>query len=117
MREIDKGHKYNLKCNGSLKEIELTFFKDKDINGAGYEGTTNQEVIRALISRIKFLNTQKPDKINENIIYHLRKALGLHEIRHIERVIEEGFPIEDVESVGKNDHFVPNKHLWEEYVK
>ena len=113
MKIIDKGHRYLLKNN--RKETysnTLIFYKDPIIHGEGYDGTTNQEVIRALIDRIKFLNSQKPHEINSKIIYHLRMALALHEIRHIERFVEEGYPIEKLNVYMndlKNDHFIPNK--------
>ena len=114
MKILDEGHKYLLKLNGQEKEeIELTFYKDSAINGNGYDGTTNQEVLRALIDRVKFLNKQNPHRFNDEIIYHLRQALALHEMRHIERCVEENYPIENVKLVGSNDHFINNKSLWE----
>ena len=113
MKVLDSGHRYSLKCNGIVEDCkELVFYKDEKINGTGHKGTTNQEVVRALIDRIKFLDSQKPHWVNQKIIYHLRQVLGLHEIRHIQRMIDEGFPIENIMPDGPNDHFIPNKSLW-----
>jgi len=109
MEIIDKWHKYKLSCNREpgKKEI-LTFFKDKKINWDWYSGTTNQEVLRALIDRVKFLENQKHHKFNKEIIYHLRMALVLHEERHLERLVEEWFEVEKIDT--NPDHFVESKN-------
>ena len=113
MDVIDKGHRYSLKKNGKNENCrnELVFYKDADINSDGYDGTTNQEVIRALIDRIKFLNKQKPCEYNREIVYHLRMALVLHEKRHLNRLVQENYPVENIKT-GSYDHFTPNKSLW-----
>ena len=109
MKILDKWHKYELKCNREPNKTEiLTFFKDKKINWDWYSWTTNQEVLRALIDRVKFLEKQKHHSFNEKIIYHLRMALVLHEERHLERLVEENFEIEKIET--KPDHFVISKN-------
>ena len=58
MKILDPGHNYKLKSNKSTKhKVKLKFYKDKNLNnGDGYEGTTNQEVLRALIDRVIFLD-------------------------------------------------------------
>lgn len=68
----------------------IIFKKDAKINGNGYNGTTNQEVIRALIDRMYFLDNQVPHRFDDKIIEHLRMALVLHEERHLERLVERG---------------------------
>jgi hypothetical protein len=106
MKIIDPGHRYKLRDNKSLSEsTELVFFKDSDINGSGYPGTTNQEVIRALIDRVQFLNSQLPHRFNSEIIDCLRRALALHEMRHIERLVERGFSVEAIPA-QKSGHFI-----------
>lgn len=106
MEVIDRGHTYLLDDNKSTtKTNTLVFYKDIKINNNGYNGTTNQEVLRALIDRINFLNEQVPDKINKDIIYHLRKALILHEQRHLDRLLEKGYPIENLKKF-KDGHIV-----------
>lgn len=105
MKILDNGHKYLLEDNKTKIDNEiLTFFKDEDINGSGYEGTTNQEVIRALIHRVKFLDNQKPNDLNIKIIKHLRYALVLHEMRHLERLVDKDMDIENIEC--NKTHFI-----------
>jgi len=97
MKVIDAGHTYLLDDNKSpTNTTTLTFMKDAKINGDGYEGTTNQEVLRALIDRIKFLEGQVHHRFNDDIIGHLRMALVLHEERHLERLVERGESIENI---------------------
>ena len=107
MKVLDKGHTYLLKDNGSCEHSnKLIFFKDKKYNKNGYEGTTNQEVLRALIDRMKFMDKQCPSKENKKIIKHLRKALALHEIRHIKRFVHKNLEIENVKITNCDDHFL-----------
>jgi len=119
---IDDGHKYKLKNNGvnmGSSSSELTFFKDEDIHGTGYDGTTVQEVLRACIDRVKYIDANCPDdtiKKTDAILHHLRSALCEFEIRHIERCLAAGYPIENVKTSGDGDHFIPNKSIksdWE----
>lgn len=106
MRVLDPGHSYALKDNKALTEsCMMVFFKDPDINKNGYSGTTNQEVLRVLIDRVQFLENQKHSEMNKEIIYHLRMALVLHEERHLERLVEKEFPVEEL-PVGKTGHLV-----------
>jgi len=117
MRIIDEGHQYLLKSNGTdHHSVVLKFYKDPEHNdGKGFEGTTNQEVLRALIDRMKFLDNQKPHATNKLIIQHLRDALTLHEVRHLDRLMEENFPVEMIDPypIKGNDHWTPNKSLWD----
>lgn len=102
----DQGHNYILDDNNrSTKTCSLIFFKDAKINGEGYSGTTNQEVLRALIDRVKFLDNQVPSEFNLKILHHLRMALILHEQRHLDRLVERKDEIEGIE-VQLNGHFV-----------
>ena len=106
MKIVDNGHLYKLKNNRNNKhEVSLKFYKDMEINGDGYEGTSNQEVLRALIDRIKFLDKQKPHPNNIEIIKCLRKAIVLHEQRHLDRMLEKDMEIENLE-VFENSHIV-----------
>lgn len=94
MKIIDAGHRYeldNLKADGH--QI-LDFYKDEEINGDGRDGCSCQEVIRALIDRVEFLEGQKKAKENPEIMFHLRKALLLFEVRALRLDIEDGMSIE-----------------------
>lgn len=107
MKILDKGHTYLLDDNkSSTKTTKLVFMKDKKINGSGYNGTTNQEVLRALIDRVKFLEKQCHSDYNKDIIYHLRKALVLHECRHLEREVSKDKSIESIKPFNSG-HFIP----------
>jgi len=55
---LDPGHRYELQGNKGGRSKVLEFFKDAEINGDGYDGTTIQEVLRALIERVLFLDAQ-----------------------------------------------------------
>ena len=106
MKVLDGGHTYILQNNKSDKcDVTLKFFKDRVINGDGYEGTTNQEVLRVLIDRVKFLDKQVPHKNNQEILYHLRKAIILHEQRHLDRLLEKGVEVENLE-IYSDSHIV-----------
>ena len=106
MECLDAGHMYLLDDNKKpTKTTTITFFKDFEINGNGYDGTTNQEVLRALIDRVDFLNDQVQSPYNERITYHLRMALVLHEARHLERLVERGDFVEDI-IPKETGHFV-----------
>ena len=105
MKVLNRGHVYKLNNNKSPSHSILTFFKDKKINGEGFDGTTNQEVLRALIDRIKFLDEQEPHPNNKEIIYCLRKANILHEQRHLDRLLEKGVEIENLETFN-DSHIV-----------
>lgn len=107
MRCIEPGHRYVLQDNKSdVHANNLQFFQDGAINGGdNVPGTTNQEVLRALINRVAFLNEQVPNPVNYQITKHLRMALALHEMRHIERLVDKDYPIEEI-PVKKNGHFI-----------
>ncbi len=89
MRVIDPGHQYALEhLDGNLEEL-LTFVKRE---GAGYPGnvgshpgTNIQEVLRALIDRLKYLHYQIPDYGNIYAIEDLRHALKKMEMRAARR--------------------------------
>ncbi len=94
MRTLDPGHRYWLEMldvEGDKRQGTemLTFVKRQGPRYPGnlshYPGTNCQEVIRALIDRVTFLNNQIPDPRNRPIIQHLREALWLFESRAAER--------------------------------
>lgn len=59
----------------------IEFRCDPRINDHSIYGTTNQEVIRVLLARMRFLENQKPHPLNTDIIRHMECALALHETR------------------------------------
>lgn len=89
MRVLDDGHVYALQSlDGGGHEI-LSFVKRV---GPGYPGnvgahpgTTTQEVCRAEINRMRYVNAQQPDYRNAEAIYYFRKIIELHERRAADR--------------------------------
>lgn len=102
MRTIDPGHHYELATlDGDVKQT-LQFVKRVGERYPGneepsYPGTTSQEVIRALIARTKYVNSQEPDPMNQVAIRGLRNALRAFETRAAERrgEIEQFFDVTD----------------------
>jgi hypothetical protein len=88
MMILDKGHEYFLDTYDSdqySRSPILTFMKRRGEgypgNTSSYPGTNCQEVLRALIDRVKYLDGQIPCKENKQIVFHLRSALFLFEDR------------------------------------
>ena len=89
MKCLDPGHRYELlTLDGEEKQI-LQFVKREGEKFPGNEGTacgtTLQEVIRALIDRVDYLNNQVPDQDNVEAIGHLAASLFLFEKRAARR--------------------------------
>lgn len=90
----DPGHKYQLKMyNGSYmsgdKDVILTFMKREGEGYPGnvghYAGTNIQEVLRALINRVEYLDNQIPNTRNWFVLENLRECILLLEERAAER--------------------------------
>lgn len=111
MDVIDPGHFYSLKILDrdpmSKKEQLLSFVKRE---GPGYpgntshhEGTTTQEVLRALIDRAQYVNNQIPHRANDHAIWHFRNVIYDLEKRAAERhhrleIFETMFDIDLIET-------------------
>lgn len=91
MIEVDKGHTFYLQVFDYPGDAHssLIFMKRKGDKYPGnkdsYPGTNSQEVIRALIARIKYVDNQIQDSRNQVVIWHLRECLYLMEERAAER--------------------------------
>ena len=105
MKVLIPGHRYLLTHLRDEGNEALQFHMDPRINGTHMEGTFNQEVTRALIDRVQFLNGQVAASENLQIIFHYRMALALHETRAIRRQVEEGFAIESL-PINERGHIV-----------
>ena len=105
MRELYPGHLYELDhLDGKLKTT-LQFIQRAPLHKP-IEGPTNQEVIRAVIARVKHLDSESPWPGNARILYHLRMAIALHEARAVERHIEKhGLEVEHI-TLGQDGHFL-----------
>lgn len=103
MRVVVPGHLYELDHLDGGRKQRLQFV-DRG-HGRDQEGTVNQEVIRALIDRVKFLDSEKPWPLNEQILRHLRMALTLHEARAMCRKVEKGGIRPEEVAIGNDGHF------------
>jgi len=106
MKVIQAGHTYRLNHLDGTNSQELQFVNRG--HGCNKEGTNNQEVLRVLIDRVKFLELEKSWHGNERIIHHLRMALVLHESRHLERLVERRLLFPEYEPTGEDGHFSKN---------
>lgn len=103
MKIIEEWHKYELDhLDWNWKTI-IQFVNRWHSNDC--EWINNQELIRVLIDRIKFLDNEKPWKWNNEIIKHLRKSFILHESRALERKVEKEEMEPENISVWKDWHF------------
>lgn len=104
MIELAPGHVYRLK---NLKDEGcsiLTFYRDPDLhNGEGLRGPSTQEILRACIKRVEYLDSEKPWWGNKIIVTLLRKAIALFEARALLRKVDKGLAIEDIE-LGEDGH-------------
>jgi hypothetical protein len=91
MKVVEVGHIYELDNidakNPEDKTQRLVFVNRED---KPHPGTQVQEVLRALIDRTRHCDNCLPHRVNDEIIYHFRKALALHEARAIERQVDKG---------------------------
>lgn len=104
MKVVNPGHIYMLEHLDGSESHNINFVNRNP--GQQAEGTTNQEVLRALLDRVKFLDNQLPWCGNKEIIKHLEMALVLHEARAIIRKVEKDtISIDDLEINPKDGHF------------
>lgn len=104
MREIDPGHEYLLDSYDGGESVRLVFMKREGesypFNVGHHPGTNCQEVLRALIARVKYLNRQIPSPYNWMVLCSLRMALLRFEqraaVRH-GRTELPNYSAEDVE--------------------
>ena len=103
MKVVVHGHEYILSQPHSSETQKLVFRNNG--NGADKVGTNNQEVLRALIDRVTYLDRQVPWHGTDHLLACLRMALTLHESRHIERLCEKGRATPEHVPVADNGHF------------
>lgn len=91
MQVIDPGHKYSLDSgiisdnSGGQGAFTLEFMK-KDAGGTQTDGTTNEEVLSALIDRLQYLQSKVPCRENAIVITKLEECLMWLNKRTAERV-------------------------------
>jgi hypothetical protein len=91
MKELDPGHHYaiDLLDYGGNAVTSIRFVKRMGENYPGnqsaYPGTNIQEVLRALIARVKYLDGQIPCVENKQLLTNLRDSVRLLEERAAHR--------------------------------
>lgn len=102
MNVLDEGHRYQLnplKKDGNTWILQFHKYKMEtknegdDLQGVNvpvletvYEGTTNEEVLRALIDRLYYLQEQFPCKENLIAVTKLNECLTALNLRTIDRM-------------------------------
>jgi hypothetical protein len=112
MRCLQRGHVYelqnripsNIKIRGNIDTLQVIKYVNLE-PGQEAVGITQQELLRMMLDRTRYCNECLPDPINEQIEYHLRMALGLHEARAIVRKIEKGEILPEFADLGSDGHF------------
>lgn len=104
MRVLYSGHSYELDHLDGREKSRLQFVQRKPFHEP-LEGTTNQEVMRALIDRVMVLHEETPWSGNSEILYHLRMALVLHEARALVRHVEKGSLNPERVALDHHGHF------------
>lgn len=120
MLVLDPGHVYELRVFDAASEqtAPLAFMKREGLgypfNVGHHAGTNCQEVLRALIDRVKYLQHQIPCPENLIILAGLRSALVAFEIRaarrHGRELTFEG-DIEDAPTCRQCGHIGCEAHL------
>lgn len=95
MRVIYPGHRYELAyLDGMSGQDSIIQFVQRKPHHDPRPGTTNQEVCRVLIDRIKVLDSEIAWAPNQIILRNLREVIFLHEARAYERHMGKiGLPV------------------------
>lgn len=109
MKVLERGHVYEVNSRTPAgdrygKPQTLQFVNRQP--GQEHDGATTQEVIRVLLDRTRHCANCMPHRNNEQIIYHLRMALVLHEARALERKLEKGLIEPEYFNTGHDGHFL-----------
>lgn len=114
MRVLEPGHRYaldNLKGEG---ESILQFFQDPELHdGIAAAGPSTQEVLRAVVDRVKHLEGEKYWELNAEIIACGRRMIALFEVRALLRKVEKGLPIESFPT-GADGHVIIQTEMWDQ---
>lgn len=113
MKIVEPGHVYELgTLDGPARDPRrpdvdvqpVLVFVNREV-GTEHGGTQTQEVLRALIDRTQHCDRCLRWPGNDQIIYHLRMALALHEARALERKTGKGLLQPEKIQVGPDGHF------------
>lgn len=104
MRVKEQGHIYELNNLDGPPWTQKIVFVNREDNP--HWGTQTQEVIRALIDRTQHCDSCLRWKGNDEIIYHLRMALVLHESRALQRKVEKHELLPERVELDGDGHFI-----------
>ncbi len=88
MKIIDEGYKYELDSLEGGESQLLWFKKTNEVDGkliTQHDGTSNEEIIKALINRLHYLNEWMYDSFNSEALIHLENALDALHARQSDR--------------------------------
>jgi hypothetical protein len=105
MKVIYPGHRYELAHLDGDGASVLQFVQRAPLHPP-CEGTQCQEVLRALIDRVKVLDAEIRWPPNDELLKHLRMALALFEARALLRHVEKGHLHPEQLAVGPDGHFI-----------
>jgi hypothetical protein len=74
MKVVERGHIYELESFEGM-EIQKLKFISKNDGVIVHDGTTNEEVLKVLIDRIKILQESVPCRENEIVLQKLEESL------------------------------------------
>ena len=86
MEIINEGVEYKLRNYEDKERFQLLKFITKDAKGKIEDGTTTEEVLHVLISRVLALNRNRPNLNNRKVINNLRDALQALKDRKNEKI-------------------------------
>lgn len=98
MNVVETGHIYKLNNTESSQAQELIFI-NRDAGNLIYDGTTNEEVLKVLIDRLKYLNMKCPCRENSIVITKLEESL-MWLNRRTELRIAQGVETKDLPHVS-----------------
>lgn len=106
MKVLVPGHRYELDNLKDEGKTILQFYSDPHIHGLLMaEGPSCQEVLRAIIDRVKTLDTEKPWELNQRIVELGREMIALFEARALILKTQKGVPIDEL-PVGPDGHLI-----------
>jgi hypothetical protein len=110
MRVLQRGHIYEIDQRSGIQhgmsgvKAEIRYVNREP--GMEHDGTTTQELLRVIIDRTHYCHNCLPHRVNEQIIFHMRMALALHEARALEQQVLKGELRPEHVPLGSNGHFL-----------
>lgn len=107
MKIIEAGHVYELDQLDTSPNSDPVMLKFVNREGKNnHPGTQTQEVLRVLINRTQHCQACLDCPEDDEIIYHLRMALLIHESRALKRKLEKKTLEPENIRLGTDGHFL-----------